>query len=118
MGMTTIPSKIFNAADLSHSAEVEFVVDSGAVYSVVPRTVLESLGIEVQHRRRFYTADGRPMDRDMAFAVFEYNGERTATTVIVGEEGDSSLMGVVTLEEFGFTFDPIRRELRPIVMRI
>ena len=116
--MTTIHAKVLNPADVSRTAEVEFIVDSGAVYSVIPRAVLEFLGITAHTTRRFYLADGRGIDREMGFALFDYLGERTGTSVIFGEEGDAALMGVTTLEGFGFIFDPIRRELRPMVMRL
>ena len=118
MGMTTIRATILNPADVSRTAEVEFIVDSGAVYSVIPRVTLESLGIAPHSKRRFSLADGRGIERDMGFALFDYLGERTGTSVIFGEEGDAALMGVTTLEGFGFTFDPIRRELRPMVLRL
>lgn len=113
MGMTTIHAKVLNPADISRTAEVEFIIDSGAAYSVIPRAVLESIGIAPHSTRRFYLADGRGIDREMGFALFDYLGERTATSVIFGEEGDVALMGITTIEGFGFTFDPIRRELRP-----
>jgi hypothetical protein len=36
--------------------------------------------------------------------------------VIFGEKGDSTLLGIVTLEALGVILDPIRRELRPLPM--
>ena len=118
MGMTTVHARVLNPADISRQSEVEFIIDSGAVYSVIPRTVLEALGIAPHSRRRFHLADGRTIEREMGFALFDYLGERTGTSVIFGEEGDAALMGVTTLEGFGFIFDPIRRELRPMVLRL
>ena len=118
MGMTTVHARVLNPADISRESEVEFIIDSGAVYSVIPRTVLEALGIAPHSRRRFHLADGRAIEREMGFALFDYLGERTGTSVIFGEEGDAALMGVTTLEGFGFIFDPIRRELRPMVLRL
>ena len=118
MGMTTIHAKVLNPADISRNAEVEFIIDSGTMYSVIPRTVLDALGIAPHSKRRFYLADGRAIERDMGFALFDYLSERTATSVIFGEEGDAALIGVTTLEGFGFTFDPLRRELRPMVLRL
>ena len=36
--------------------------------------------------------------------------------MIFGEEGDSTLLGALSLEALGFSLDPIRRELRPLPM--
>ncbi len=118
MGITAIEAKIINPADLSRSAELEFIVNSGAMYSVVPRSVLQSLSIEPHTSRRFYMVDGTGIEREMGLAFFEYRNERTSAPVIFGEEGDAILMGATTLEGFGFALDPFRRELRPILMRI
>ena len=118
MGMTTIGAKVSNPADISRSAEVEFIVDSGAMYSVVPRTVLQALGIVPHTTKRFYLADGQGIDRQIGLAFFEYLGERSSAPVIFGEEGDAPLMGATTLEGFGFVLDPFRRELRPMMMRM
>ena len=38
--------------------------------------------------------------------------------VIFGEPGDAVLLGVVALEILGLVFDPLRRELRPAVLRM
>ena len=118
MGLTTIDAKVFNPADPSRKVELNFTVDSGAGYSVVPAAALQHLGIEPHTTKRFYLANGDGIERRMGIAGFEYLGEVTAAPVIFGEEGDSALMGVTTLEGFGFVLDPFRRELRPMSMRI
>ena len=118
MGITTITARVLNAADLSRFVDLEFIVDSGAVHSVVPRSVLQELGIEPHSTKRFYMVDGQGIDRQMGGAIFEYAGERAYAPVIFGEEGDAALMGATTLEGCGLVLDPFRRELRPMLMRL
>ena len=118
MGITVIQAKVFNPADPSRSGEVEFTVDSGAGYSLVPRMLLDQLGITPHTTKRFYLANGEGIDRQMGNIGFEYLGERVMAPVIFGEEGDAALMGATTLENFGFVLDPFRRELRPMSMRL
>ena len=118
MGITTIKAKVFNPADESRTAEIQFTVDSGAGYSVVPGTVLHDLGIEPRTTQEFFLANGDCVVRRMGLAHFEYLGKLSAAPVIFGEEGDAALMGATTLEGFGFILDPFRRELRPMPMRM
>ncbi|MFA0782616.1 aspartyl protease family protein [Fervidibacter sacchari] len=53
--------------DQSRFEQIEALVDTGAIYTVVPSDVLERLGITPQFRRRFRVADGRVVELDMAF---------------------------------------------------
>ena|SRR5438552_18160070 len=118
MGITTIKARVFNPANSSRTAELIFTVDSGAGYSLVPEDVLRELGIEPHTTKSFFLANGDEIQRKMGIAGFEYLGEITAAPVIFAEEGDAALMGVTTLEGFGFVLDPFRRELRPMSMRL
>src|SRR2546426_6780795 len=118
MGITTINAKVFNTAELARRVDLIFTVDSGAGYSLVPENILQELGIEPHTTKSFFLANGDKIQRKMGIAGFEYLGEITAAPVIFGEEGDAALMGVTTLEGFGFVLDPFRRELRPMSMRL
>jgi len=40
----------------------------------------------------------------------------TSLPVIFGEERDSCLLGMVSLEALGYILDPLRRQLRPLPM--
>jgi clan AA aspartic protease len=107
---------IANPAAPDRQKSLEFLVDSGAAYSLVPRPILEELGIRAVDRRAFTLANGDIVERDMGNALFFYQGKEAASPVIFGEDGDSDLLGTVTLETFGFVLDPFRRELRPLPM--
>lgn len=116
MGLTYIKVEVFNPARPKRGKNVRFLIDSGAVYSIVPSEILEALGIRPHREKTFVLANGQEIKRKMGDAVFRYNGERASSPVIFGEKGDSSLLGVVTLEALGYIFDPIKRELRPLPM--
>lgn len=116
MRFTHMRAEVGKAADPTRTQTLRFLVDSGALYSVVPRTVLTELGILPMTRQSFTLENGESIERDRGIALFKYGDVVTASTVIFGEEGDASLLGVVTLEELGFVVDPIRRELRPLPM--
>jgi hypothetical protein len=46
--------------------------------------------------------------------MFKYGERVGGADVIFGEEGDSILLGALTLESLGLSLDPLRRELREI----
>jgi clan AA aspartic protease len=116
MGLTHIEATIANPGHPRKSKKITFLVGSGAVYSVVPKTVLRQVGIKPHSRKTFTLADGSEIERVVGDVVFKFNGHQGASPVIFGEKGDSTLLGTVSLEALGFLLDPIRRELRPLPM--
>ena len=116
MGLTVLSLDVANPANPAEREAVEFLVDSGAVYSFVPRHVLSRLGIEPHSRQRFRLADGSSIERDRGDALFFYKNQRGAAPVIFGEPEDATLLGAVTLESLGFVLDAVRRDLLPLPM--
>jgi predicted aspartyl protease len=116
MGLTVLRLEIANPAVPARREAVDFLVDSGAVYSFVPGDILERLGIEPHDEERFRLADGSIIVRRRADALYWYGTRRGAAPVIFGEPGDAILLGAVTLESLGFVLDPVRRDLRPLPM--
>lgn len=116
MGIISIKVKVSNPADSGKVREVACLVDTGAVYTLVPGDILESLGIKPHSERTFFLANGDEITRKMGTAAFEYQGRRGDSLVIFGEEGDNPLLGATTLEGFGLIIDPFTRELKPLPM--
>lgn len=52
MGLTTLELEIANVTSPERTEKLEFLVDSGAIYSVVPAPVLERLGIKPLAQQR------------------------------------------------------------------
>ncbi len=116
MGLTFIQATVRNPANPKRSARLKFLVDSGALYSVVPAATLRRLGIKPHSTRTFILADGTEIERKIGDATFVLDGVRGASPVIFGEAGDSTLLGTVSLESLGLSLDPIKRVLRPLPM--
>src|SRR5438552_1649051 len=116
VGLTSLSVEVGNVGKMGAMRSLEFVLDSGAVYSVVPRGVLEDLGIRSIARQEFRLADGSRVARDKGVALFRYGDRIGGADVIFGESGDSTLLGAMTLEAFGLALDPLRRELHPLPM--
>jgi clan AA aspartic protease len=116
MGITYVELDVANVAEPKKSERVEFLVDSGATYSVVPARILRKLGIKVVDRKEFRLADGTKIVRKKGVALFRYDGHVGGADVIFGEPGDATLLGVVTLESMGLGLDPYKRELFELPM--
>lgn len=116
VGLTVLDVEVGNVATPETTEQVEFLIDSGAIYSVVPREILDRLAIRPLAKQEFRLADGSKIVREKGGAVFRYEGHVGVADVIFGEPGDSVLLGAFTLEALGLALDPLRRELRPLPM--
>jgi predicted aspartyl protease len=114
LGLTFLEMEIGNPADLSKTRAVEFMVDSGAIYTVAPGTVLAELGIEPISEEKCWMANGERITRKRGIAFFKYGDKVGGADVVFGEEGDSNLLGATTLESLGLALDPFKRELKPM----
>jgi aspartyl protease family protein len=116
MGLTVLEVEVGNPANPQVTEKVEFLIDSGAIYSVVPIPILQGLGITPLTEQEFRLADGSKIVRKKGGAVFKYKDRIGVADVIFGEDGDSNLLGAFTLEALGLALDPLRRELKPLPM--
>ena len=114
MGVTTLFVEVANPATPETTESLEFTIDSGAVYPVVPADVLQRLGIRRLKQETFRLADGTHILRWKGGALFKFREYIGVSDVIFGEEGDATLLGTLTLEALGLSLDPIKRELRPM----
>lgn len=94
--------------------EVKFLVDSGAMYSLLPHEVWQRLGLGPKRLERFSLADGTTIERAVSECVVSLPQGETTTPVILGQPGDIALIGVVTLEELGLVLNPFDRTLHPM----
>lgn len=115
MAVTYLDITIRNPQKPPRSLVGHFLVDSGAVYSVAPTSVLKKLGIVGTDTEKFSLANGEVIEKKVGNALFEYRGKRRSSPVVFGEEG-IFLLGAVTLESLGVILDPINRELKPLPM--
>lgn len=117
MALTFITTKVLNPQDTKKFFSRKFLVDSGAVYSVVDKSVLKKIGIKPKMTKEFTLANGQTIKKEVGEAIFQLNRERYTSPVVFGDEGVFTL-GNVTLETFGYILDPINRKLRGMRMLI
>src|ERR1700720_2727469 len=116
MGLTVLEIEVGNPAKPDVTEKIEFLMDSGAIYSVVPTSVLKRLRIKPLGEQQFRLANGSKILRKKGIALFRYGKRVGGADVIFGEKGDSNLLGAFTLEALGLSLDPLRRELKPLPM--
>ena len=115
MSVTYLDVVVKNPQRTNKTATGHFLVDSGAVYSVMPTSVLKKLGVKATDTQKFSLANGDVIEKKVGNALFEFSGKVRGSPVVFGEEG-IYLLGAVTLESVGVILDPINRELRPLPM--
>ena len=97
---------------------VEFLVDSGATYSVLPWKVWRALKLEPTRTMKFTLADGTTIRRRLSDCRFTYHGINVPSPVILGQRHDVALLGTLTLESMGLVLNPFTRTLKPMRMML
>jgi len=99
------------------STPVNMLADTGATLSVLPRSLLEKLGVRPQKRIPVVESDGRRVEREVGEVMFGVNGDRLTARVIFGEPGDAVVLGLTVLEAMGWVVDPVQQRLIPSPLR-
>ena len=118
MGLTFLRMELANPASPTVTETVEFLIDSRALCSLVPRPVLQRLGINPLQVQTFRLANGQTIERQIGVALFKYQDRVGGATAVFAEENDSTLLGAYSLESIGFSLDPVRRVLVPLPMTL
>ena len=105
---------IGNPANRNRRWEGQFLVDTGATDSLVPRQHLEAIGIRPEGQLTYVLADGTEIRVDIAIARIELMGEIVGSTVLFGDERAEPLLGVTALESLGIEIDPLNQQLKKL----
>ena len=97
---------------------MEFIVDTGAIYAVISKSVAEGLRLKETGRRKFKIANGDVVEYPVSEAYIIVNGEGVTSVVAIADEKTSLLLGVTTLELLGLTVDPVTGKLTPLELMI
>ncbi|MFB3888138.1 MAG: retroviral-like aspartic protease family protein [Candidatus Bathyarchaeia archaeon] len=98
--------------------ELEFLVDTGAIYTVVSKPVAERIALKEMSRRKFKTGSG-VVEMPIAEAYLTLDREGVTTLVAVSSDEEMPiLLGVTTLELLGLQVDPVTGKLKPLELLI
>ena len=112
MGVTYVTAVVRSPAEPERSWEGLFLVDTGAIDSLVPRACLEGIGLKPKGQRIYGLADGREARMDITTGDIEFMGEVVGSTIVVGDEDAEPLLGVTALESVGIEVDPRNQQLK------
>lgn len=118
MGLTYVHARLKRADGRGPSRDLRFLVDSGAIYSVLPEDIWRALKLKPQREVEFTLADGTAITRGVSECRFEIRGEGATSPVVLGEQDDGALLGAVTLETLGLMLNPLTREILPMRMAL
>ena len=112
MGMTQVTVTVRNPASPDKSWQGLFLVDTGAVDSLVPGNVLRQIGLQPRTRRAYELADGSTVTMDATTGELEFMGDVVGSTIIMGPDDAEPLLGVTALESAGIEVDPRNQRLK------
>jgi clan AA aspartic protease len=112
MGLTYVDGWVLGSR--GRKRRQRFLVDSGAMYTLLPKKAWKGIGLRPLRKMSFSLADGTLIERRIAEARLRLPQGEAHTPVILGEDGDEALLGVVTLEILGLVLNPFDRTLQPM----
>ena len=115
MGLTSVTARVGKG---EKALEVDFIVDSGATYTLLPEKIWKQLNLKPFEELKFALADATIISRPISEVWLEYGGRGRTVQVILGEEKDVALLGAFTLESLGLILNPFTRELLPMKLML
>ena len=110
MGLTHVAVTIKQTGS-EESYTATFLVDTGAMDSMVPASELRKLGIKPVGKHAYELANGDFIEYQYGVAEMTFLGEVIGTNVVFGPESTEPILGVIALESAGFLVDPKNQRL-------
>ena len=114
IGHVRVKGVIANPFRRDLRVEVEFIADTGTIYTMIPEYIAERLDLKVVDKRKFRIASGEVVEYPVSEAYIIIEDKGVTSLVVIGSEKTPPLLGVTTLELLGFQVDPITGRLKPL----
>jgi predicted aspartyl protease len=114
MGITNVDATVCRSDKTGPSLPVTMMVDSGAIYSVLPASIWRPLALVGDREVDFSLADGTIITREVSECRFDIEGRGATSPVVLGRDDEGPLLGAVTLETLGLVLNPLTRQLMSI----
>ena len=111
MGTLFHPITLVGPTGLSET--VNGMVDTGAMFTVIPAPVLERLGVQPFRTMPVRFANGQVQEWHMGQLDAELDGQRVPILCLFGSPDAPPLIGAHTLEALLLMVDPVEQKLVP-----
>ena len=111
MGVFTYPMTLIGPEG---EVTVEATVDTASTFNVLPRDVLERIGVLPKRASPFELGDGRIVQYEVGDVLTRIDTEQRITPCVFGDPDVDPLLGAVTLETFLLSVDPVGKRLVPV----
>ena len=111
MGYTKVKGIISNPSR-TKALELEFLVDTGAGYMVIPPAVAKDLGLKSIMKTKATLANKTEVEADYSSAYVKVMNREVPVPLLV-IDSPMPLLGAFTLQVLGLEVDPTREEIRP-----
>ena len=110
MGLVEVSVTLRNI-DSGDQKEVKGLVDTGAILTVLPRSLANSIKVSPKSTGSVMTAGG-PVSIDLSYVQVEIAGKKQVVGIAISDIIDRVLIGVTTLEMLALSVDPVKGVLR------
>lgn len=112
MGIFQVRFRISPTDGSGRYADLEGVVDTGAALPLIPRDILQSLGIKPKEEQTFILADGSRRRMGIGEVKLSYGKYEAICPVAFAPRGTQPLFGALALENLRLDVDPLNRRLK------
>lgn len=114
MGTFSVTAYLIPADRTGVPEAITLMVDTGATCTCLPRALLERMGYRPVGRRQVVFANGTEAEWEVTAVTLSLLDSTLPTLCFMAPDSSPSLLGAVTLEEFGLGVDPIGKRLVPV----
>lgn len=111
--MFRVEATVSHLQDRERGLVLDFLVDTGATYTTLPREVAEALRLEPIDTRRLRLGDGHEEIWPIAAILARVGDQECPSLALIGRPGGPALLGAVTLEELSLAVDASGGKLIP-----
>ena len=101
-GATHVTATVRSMAEPERGWTGRCRIDPGVVDCVVPRRVIEGIGLSAQGTRVYELEDGEFEGVDVTSGQIEVMGEVVGARIVMGDDGGEAVLGRVVLEGVGY----------------
>ena len=112
MGTFSVELEVGNPAREEFVA-IQAMVDTGAIYTMLPEDLLDRLGVPRLELDVFELADDNLAEYWIGSAVVRIQGKALPVPVVFARPSNTPLLGATALEILRFLVDPIEKRLMP-----